>query len=433
MTFGEGRDHAALSRLVETTTSQIVIVYYDCFNAQSTRGEPEASCNAPVEKKAAMSISPYIDDPELCTELLARVASIAGVLAASTAESERLGHLAPTALEALRRTRLAEIRLATTLGGVEASIATQTMVLAALARVDSASAWCTMVALNGVGSLGAYFPAETVDEVFGKAERPLASVVAAPNGLAKEVAGGWRVSGRWRFCSGFHQAAWVLCIARVEGDESQHLLLAVPKADLVPHEVWDVAGLKGTGSIDFSMQDVFVPTRRAVNNNARKQLRGRRIYARPGVILAVYEHAGWALGAGRRAIDLLTAALAPADRTIVERELPCRELSQLTLRLDAAQDLTLQHFSEVERMTPEESSSPIVDARGRAVAAFVTEVAWDCVDATSRRAGSRGLYLPNPIEGLMRDMRAAQCHTLVGDGAYAVHGQAIARRSRESA
>jgi alkylation response protein AidB-like acyl-CoA dehydrogenase len=81
------------------------------------------------------------------------------------------------------------------------------------------------------------------------------------------VSGGWRVSGRWQFASGCDHAVWNMIGTRVEGGDAAtpkgvHVL--APTRDYAIDDTWHVLGLRGTGSKDLVLDDVFVPAHRAV-------------------------------------------------------------------------------------------------------------------------------------------------------------------------
>jgi 3-hydroxy-9,10-secoandrosta-1,3,5(10)-triene-9,17-dione monooxygenase len=76
------------------------------------------------------------------------------------------------------------------------------------------------------------------------------------------VEGGYRLSGRWSFSSGCDHATWVLLGGLVSNDEGQIVdfkTFMVPRSDYTIEDVWNVVGLRGTGSNDIIVDDVFVP------------------------------------------------------------------------------------------------------------------------------------------------------------------------------
>jgi indole-3-acetate monooxygenase len=372
------------------------------------------------------------DDNRLCSELLARVAESRDTLRASSSDSERLQRLAPASLALLKQHQLLNTRLMREMGGLEASITTQCKVLAALAEADSAAGWCSMVHNNGIGTLAAYFPDSALKAIFADGP-PVACLVAGASGSAVRTAGGYTVSGMWRFCSGLHNAQWIVCVTRLDGDPERELLIVVPQADVTVHDTWNVSGLRGTGSVDFSLDNYEIAADRAIPNASRVQLRGERLYARPGILLAIYEHAAFAWGIGRRALRLLTEQAARLGPGLVAREIVAAELSKLTVQLDAAAGLMLDYYTRIEAMTAEESAELVVSAEGRAIAVHLTELAVACADAAFRRAGTRAAFLPNEIEMTLRDAKVAQAHILVSDAAYALHGAALANANASAA
>ena len=101
------------------------------------------------------------------------------------------------------------------------------------------------------------------------------SVVAGsfrPSGRAVAVEGGFRVTGGWSFGSGIHHSSWLAVIASAHGDapdraagvpETRFVFLPTSAAEVI--DTWNVTGLRGTGSQDFRVVDVFVPGEHATS------------------------------------------------------------------------------------------------------------------------------------------------------------------------
>src|SRR6185369_8633849 len=102
-------------------------------------------------------------------------------------------------------------------------------------------------------------------------------------GTATPVEGGFRVSGRWGYVSGCHIATHFIGIAA--GPNEQKLLIVVPRAAISIVEDWDVLGMRGTGSHQVVVQDVFVPRQHTISGAfdfaTSRAAAGRSVYANP--------------------------------------------------------------------------------------------------------------------------------------------------------
>lgn len=198
------------------------------------------------------------------------------------------------------------------LGGVEADPMDQLRVIETLAHADGSTGWCAMLGIN-TGIVAGYMPEAGAKEVFADPTAPTA-LVAAPLGRATRVDGGIRLTGRWPFASGVTHAGWVVAGSFVfEGDAprmTEHgpeWLLSFLRADQITiHDTWHVSGLRGTGSNDFSADDVFVPDERAFSVGDPTAFRPEPLYQIPVLALVAAHIASVAVGVARAALDELT-------------------------------------------------------------------------------------------------------------------------------
>ena len=123
-----------------------------------------------------------------------------------------------------------------------------------------------MVGATAIASLGTFLPLDRVAQVFKNGTIPTASISFFPAGRAVRKGKGYRVNGRWAFNSGIRHAEWVLGGTVVEGTELENggkpivMFSAFPAADVTLHDNWGgVVGLRGTGSCDFSVENVKLP------------------------------------------------------------------------------------------------------------------------------------------------------------------------------
>ncbi len=147
-------------------------------------------------------------------------------------------------------------------GGYEMELGTFYDIEMALAEGDMSTGW-----IYGVIGVVSWFLGliddRAAQEVWGSDSSVLLSSSTMPAGTATPVAGGFRLSGHWRYASGCEHCEWVLLGALVKNDRADWRFLVVPRRDYHTVDTWQVAGLQGTGSIDVIVEDVFVPAHRS--------------------------------------------------------------------------------------------------------------------------------------------------------------------------
>jgi indole-3-acetate monooxygenase len=189
-------------------------------------------------------------------------------------EIEREQRLPPALVEELREAGLYRMTIPRTLGGLEVDPLTYLRAVEVLAEGAGSVGW--NLANNGIGQLVTLgLPDEGVEEIHGGGVPAIiAGTAVQGGGQAVPVSGGYRVSGRWQFGSGCRESAWMLGSFQVLDDGRPRCrpdgtplywrgIFARAEAEIVPGS-WDVAGLRGTGSFDWTVEDVFLPERRTV-------------------------------------------------------------------------------------------------------------------------------------------------------------------------
>ena len=319
------------------------------------------------------------------------------------------------------------MRLCRELGGFDLPIVAQIDILAALAAEDTSSAWCTMIANSAVAVIGSTMPKPALDRIFAEGV-PACTSVAFPGGVATPVDGGYTLDGTWRFASGIHHADWIHAVAHIEGDPARPLQLAIPAGDVEILDSWNVVGLAGTGSNDFTLTNYFLP-RELTGREADSygQLRGTRYDLVELEHLESYEHLAFAIGVGRRALSELRSVLATPTRgrSIGDREVVQLEFGQAAIRLQAIEALAHATYARVDDAAAGTPRSWTAADRylPRALAVCATELALHIVRLAFHRAFATALHRPNIFEKLLRDMSVAAAHIVVDDTAFASYAQ----------
>ena len=207
--------------------------------------------------------------------LVQAAAALQPVLRRYHEEIEREQRMPPALVEQLREAGFYKMVIPRALGGLQVDTLTYLRVVELLAEGAGSVGW--NLGNGGVGQLVTLgLPDEGVHEIYAKRADTIIAGTAVPGGgQAVPVAGGYRVSGRWQFGSGCQEASWMLGSFQVLGGNGQPRphpdggslywrgVFARAEAEVVPGS-WDVTGLRGTGSFDWTVEDVFLPEGRTM-------------------------------------------------------------------------------------------------------------------------------------------------------------------------
>ena len=197
-------------------------------------------------------------------EIMRRAAAIAPTLAAHARECDAARKLTVESMASMVNAGMFRIPQPRRVGGYELSLRTLADAVTSLSEACPASGWVLMVMGAHHWCMGS-FPEAAQDEVFGDGRDGLVAGTLSSQGVASVVDGGYRVEGRWQFCSGVDHADWVIlgCADAATRRPSVHVV--VPRAVLEVDDTWHVMGLQGTGSKDVVAHNILVPLNRAID------------------------------------------------------------------------------------------------------------------------------------------------------------------------
>ncbi|HTR83837.1 MAG TPA: acyl-CoA dehydrogenase family protein [Reyranella sp.] len=321
-------------------------------------------------------------------------------------------------------------------GGLDLDVVPGLAVLEELARADASVAWCVW---NGnTHWVAAQLPAETMRALHGAPETITANSTRA-SGRAEQVAGGWRVDGRWSLVSGCELARWMVLLA-VPHENGKPLLtpagapqtrfMVVPSASCEIVDTWTTGGLRGTGSHDVVLREAFVPAGHAAGFFDPLVLPDNR-YRMPPFCRVIPGLGAMTLGIARTAIDSLRA-LAPGKQLQRSQQM-LRENHGAQTRLAEAEALVrsarLYLFDSVERLwriVLDTGAAPIeARAQVRMAAWHAVMSAAKAVDLMCRAAGATALYTSSPLERAFRDVHAITQHIGVHDRVMETAGRVL--------
>jgi alkylation response protein AidB-like acyl-CoA dehydrogenase len=345
--------------------------------------------------------------------LAARAKSVADIADRYADEGDKLGRLAEPVVEALHREGLLGMWVPRSIaGGAELDPVSSLQVVENVAYGDPSAGWVLMAASLAIGTGAAYLEDGAVSELFSGSRLPVIAGQGTRPGKAVPAPGGFMLSGSWSFASGIKHGTHIHTLGIIESTgEPRIFVLPLGKATLIDN--WDVMGLRGTGSIDYKIDNAFVPeayTHFAVTEAPK---RGGTLYTIGIIGFAVICHSGWACGIGRRLLDELSTIVrsktgrsgSMADSDAFQEDYAKAEMTYRSARAlvyetwqDAANSLRQGDKLSVRQNTLLRLAMANATWSAQEVAAFVYKTAG----TVALRAGT--------LQRLFRDMHAGTQH-----------------------
>jgi len=245
------------------------------------------------------------------------------------------------------------------------------------------------------------------------------------------------VTGRWQWGSGTKHATTIGGGARlVDADGKTNARadgLVVPFVFLDPDDVefietWDVSGLGGTGSVDYAVNNAFVPEGRWVQIGFDKPVRDNALSRFSFYGMLASSIASVAVGIGRRSIDELVA-LAGAKKpqgsrkTLSQRAPVQADVAIAEAKLGSAWALLEDVTEDAWQSAIEGEVSDEQRRRIRAASTHATQTAAEVAGLMYRAAGGAAVYKTSPIQRCFRDANVAAQHAMVAPRTFETAGR----------
>ena len=323
-------------------------------------------------------------------------------------------------------------------GGLEVAPRVFSETIEALAIGDASAGWCAMIGATA-GMSAAYMPPDAAREIFGD-PAIIAGGVFAPMGKARPDGDGFRVSGRWSWGSFSANCDWLSggCVI-LEGDGIRRLPSGAPDARMMffpAQEVelidtWHVAGLKGTGSGDFAVSEIWVPQERSTSLIADKPTAPGALYAFPSFGLLALGVASVALGNGRAALNAVrelcaVKSLKGSSKLQAERPTVQKEFAETEAAFRAARAYL---FDEIDRTWAVATSTGAIPLERRAdlrlACAQMTRTAAEATRRAYDIGGGASLFLENDLQRRFRDAHAMTQHISSSPSTFEMLGRVL--------
>ena len=374
--------------------------------------------------------------------LVAKAVALGPLIREHAAEAELERRLSQPVLDALAKSRLLHMVLPKALGGLETDPLTCMRVVEELSAFDSIAGWMIMVA-NGAAWASARFPANTVQTLFRDLDDCIQAAAFQPPVEAREVAGGFQLSGRRPFASGAHAARWVLLTGiimedgrpRMVGGMPQVIGAVIARENIEIIDTWQGLGLRGSDSCDVSVRDVFVPAAFTFplapvfepNEYYRAPL-----YRLPMIGAIAFAHiAPVATAVARNAVDAVRTL--SAKRVPMGSQVPMRnrgavqeKLGRAEAMLRAARALMYEAMADAwartlagEQLTLQQRADLLL------AGTHTVQTSVEVTDLMFGAGGSSAVFASNPLERLFRDAHVLGQHGFVSQARYETCAQVM--------
>ncbi|WP_344276511.1 acyl-CoA dehydrogenase family protein [Actinomadura napierensis] len=370
-------------------------------------------------------------------EIVRRVRELAPVLTERARETEDLRRLPDGTIEDLAGTGLFGMLVPKRFGGAELGFEAMAAACREAGAGCGSTGWLSVI-YTLHNWMVALFPEQAQEEVW--AERPYALIpcVLAPTGTAEPADGGHRVTGRWSWGSGVMHADHAMVMGLVSADGAiEPRLFLLPRADVTVHDVWHTSGMRGTGSNDIEVADVFVPAHRSVPLAALAEGRSPGADVHPAALYRVPLVPVFALTSAAPVLGMAEGVLARFGERMRSRRMAYsgerqRDLMSGQIRLAAATaDLAAARLLLEDALRDVSEAAAAGDgidlhrrARARLVAAHVAGTARRVVNELCSAAGASTQFADSPFQRAQRDVNTISGHVVFDpDAAYALYGR----------
>jgi indole-3-acetate monooxygenase len=206
---------------------------------------------------------------ETVKRLLADIDAFAPTIHARADQIEASSRVPIDLIEALKSIGVFRMFAPGSHDGLELGLPSIVDVISHIGRINGSVGWVSMIGCSS-GLFLPSLPGETYEHIYRNGPDLIMAGSAKPAGTAEAVDGGFRVSGRWPFASGCQHADLIVCFCIVTRNgvplpgpagtnKPQVRAFVLPASDFRIEDTWHVAGLRGTGSHDITLDDVVIP------------------------------------------------------------------------------------------------------------------------------------------------------------------------------
>ncbi|WP_455361043.1 3-hydroxy-9,10-secoandrosta-1,3,5(10)-triene-9,17-dione monooxygenase oxygenase subunit [Streptomyces sp. SYSU K21746] len=359
-------------------------------------------------------------------EVLEAVRALAPVLRERAAEAESLRKVPDTSIKELEETGFFRLLQPRAYGGYAAHPALFYAAVKEIAKACGSTGWVASVVGVHPWHVALYDP-RAQEEVWGEDRTARICSSYAPTGKVTQADGGFRVSGRWHFSSGCDHTDWALLgglVTDAEGRPVDMRTFLVPRAEYRIDDVWDTVGLRGSGSNDIVLDDVFVPEHRALSfgpvtalQSPGQEVNREPLYRLPYASVFTTTISTPIVGIAEGAYEGYVAATRERFRISYGQQVAEDPFAQVRIAraasdIDASWLQLRRNIDELYALAERGEELPMaLRARARRDQVLATERSVAAVDLLMENAGGSAMRTgPNPVQRAWRDVHTGRGH-----------------------
>jgi len=323
------------------------------------------------------------------------------------------------------------------IGGLEAPPKLSSQIFEILAQGDASCAWVAFIGTTS-GTALAGLAEKTAKAVFSSPTTMLTGVFA-PTGRAEITDNGFKVSGRWQWGSGSQNADWVTggCILTKNGDPILNKkgtpvshMMVMPAKSIEYLDTWHVSGLNGSGSLDYQVENLFVPTSHAVGYQHKSSFNGA-LFRFPPITFLALGIAAVTLGIARASINEFLLLAKSKKRvqsrtTVADQPYTHLKLAEAEARLRSARAFYYQALDAAWEGTLNDGRASVELRRDlRLATTHAVSASIKVIDAMYALGGGTSVYKTSRLQRYMRDVQVARQHIMVAPSTLETVGRLL--------
>ncbi|MGB7034069.1 MAG: acyl-CoA dehydrogenase family protein [Xanthobacteraceae bacterium] len=287
------------------------------------------------------------------------------------------------------------------------------------------SAWCLNYLADHACML-ALFPEEAQHDVWSRNNAACIATSAAPTGKVTPAPGGYRLDGRWSWCSGLRHSHWIMIgglVQRPGEDHPDMRLYLVPVPEVKQDDTWYCAGLRASGSNTVVLDNVFVPEHRSVSFSMLREgcspgskVNANPMYRAPFIALHSYALLGPVLGVARGGyaefVQWTRQRYLTYTQLGIAQHVPVQiRIAEISAQIDAAELLARRAFATARA----DYAGMSLETRTllRRDFTYAVRSLREALDDLVKISGSSGLMENNPVQRCWRDAHAISSHVVM--------------------